>query len=158
MSHRDLKADLLCLSLDKKIEIRDFLNDDISKSHAEEAPDKLTVLGVWETFTDDEKSIIMSHVCGEYEFDINMKSKDGIIGKALAAQARHIRQRASEYIRVTGLARDSKQIINMMKEAEILEKESYRLMDKELRDVCKWKGRELAAKKRAEAKGDKKDE
>lgn len=134
MRHQDLKADLLCLPLEKQIEIRDLLNDVISKSEhePEDVKDELSVLGVWNTFSEDEKAIIVSHVCGEYEYDIKMKTKEGIIGKALAAEARHLRQKASEYIRVTGLKRDSKQITNMLHEAEVLEKESYELMKKEL--------------------------
>lgn len=61
-----------------------------------------------------------------------METKDGIIGKALAVEARNLRQKASEYMRVIGLKRDSKQIINMLLEAEVLEKESYKLMKNEL--------------------------
>ena len=134
MSHRDLKADLLCLPLEKQIEIRDLLNDVISKSeHEPEAiKDELSVLGVWNTFSEDEKSIIVSHVCGEYSYDITMRTKDGIIGKALAVEARNLRQKVSEYMRVIGLKRDSKQITNMLLEAEVLEKESYKLMKNEL--------------------------
>jgi hypothetical protein len=101
MSHRDLKADLLCLPLEKQIEIRDLLNDVISKSEhePEDVKDELSVLGVWNTFSEDEKAIIVSHVCGEYEYDIKMKTKDGIIGKALAAEARYMRRKASEYMK-----------------------------------------------------------